>query len=569
MLPNRSCAAFLFLAFRSLAFFSLGTVLFAQTAVPRSSHVVLVVEENTSYNTSVANMPWLISQGNAFGHATNYFSNTSGSLMDYLWLASGSCESSANCALPSGTHNFGCGGDSCSSPITDDSIWAEMDRLGISWKVYAQSYAAAGGTVTTPDLANGTHYYRRHNGATWYSEVLNNVSGSQSRIVDFSQFAIDLANNTLPQFAMIVPDGLNDAHDGTPAQADSFLQTNVAPVLSKPYFQPGGDGLMIVTFDNGDADVAGLVYTAVIGPKVKPGTVSNTFYKHENALRTMLDALGITTYPGAAATASPMADFFGTGGVTIATPTEGASTGTQVLVTASASEPGVQISQMQVWDNTTGQKLGVINGSSVNQTFTLAVGSHQLVVEVDIHVTSTNSGGVTITSPVEGATTNSQVRVMATATESNTQISQMQVWDNTTGQKLGVINGSSVNQSFTLPAGPHQLVVEDMNLVYQVIHKSTVDITVASGVAVTSPGEGAITGSQVTVIANATEANAQISQLQVWDNTTGQKLAVVWSPSMSQTFTLSPGPHQLIVEDMNTSFQVLHKTAVDITVSVP
>jgi len=270
----------------------------------------MVMEENTSFNTTVANMPWLVSQGNAFGHTTNYISNTSGSLMDYLWVASGSCQSSANCALPSGTHNFGCSGDSCSSPITDDSIWAEMDKLGISWKVYAQSYAAAGGSVTTPDLANGTHYYRRHNGATWYAEILNNVNGAQSKIVDFSQFAVDLANNTLPQFVVIAPDGLNDAHDGSPAQADNFLNNNLAPLLAKPYFQPGGDGLLIITFDNGDADVAGLVYTAVIGPQVTAHKVSNTPYKHENTLRTILDALGITTHPGASSTAAPMLDFF-------------------------------------------------------------------------------------------------------------------------------------------------------------------------------------------------------------------------------------------------------------------
>ncbi|HLW53903.1 MAG TPA: alkaline phosphatase family protein [Candidatus Angelobacter sp.] len=282
----------------------------ATPGVPHSSHVVLVVDENTGYNTTVANMPWLVSQGGLFGHTTNYFSDTSGSLMDYLWLASGSCESSANCALPSGTNNFGCNGNDCTSPITDDSIWAEMDRLGITWKVYAQSYAAAGGTVTTPDLANGTHYYRRHNGVTWYAEILNNVSGSQSKIVDFSVFATDLANNTLPQFAMIVPDGLHDAHDGTPAQADAFLQSNLPAMLAKPYFQAGGDGLLIITFDNGDADVAGLVYTALIGPTVKPKLVSNTLYKHENLLRTMLDALGISSHPGASATASPMLDFF-------------------------------------------------------------------------------------------------------------------------------------------------------------------------------------------------------------------------------------------------------------------
>lgn len=279
------------------------------SGVPHSSHVVLVVDENTGYSTTAGQMTWLTGEGTAYSYAKNYVSNTSGSLMDYLWLASGSCESSA-CALPSGTNNFGCNGNNCSSPITDDSIWAEMDRLGISWRVYAQSYAAAGGTVTTPDNANGTSYYRRHNGATWYAEILNNVSGAQAKIVDFSQFALDLANNALPQFSWIVPDGLHDAHDGSPAQADAFLQSNVAPLLNQPYFQPGGDGLLIITFDNGDFDIAGPVYFAIMGPNVKQGYVSTTSYHHENTLRTMLDALGIAVHPGASATANAMVEFF-------------------------------------------------------------------------------------------------------------------------------------------------------------------------------------------------------------------------------------------------------------------
>ena len=115
-------------------------------------------------------MSWLVSEGNANGYATNYHSNSSGSLLDYLWLASGSCESDqtlAACTLPPGTHDFSCTGDSCASAITDDNIFREMNNAGISWKVYAQSYAAAGGTVTTPDNHNGTAYYRRHHGATW------------------------------------------------------------------------------------------------------------------------------------------------------------------------------------------------------------------------------------------------------------------------------------------------------------------------------------------------------------------------------------------------------------------
>src|SRR5262249_36578301 len=148
------------------------------------------------------------------------------------------------------------------------------------------------------------------NGAVWYSDVLSNVAGSQAKIVDFSQFAIDLANNALPQFSIIAPDGLNDAHDASATAADAFLQANLPALLAKPYFQPGGDGLLLITFDNGDADAAGPVYTALIGPNVIPGFASDTPYKHENAFRTILDSLQIPAHPGASATASPMSDFF-------------------------------------------------------------------------------------------------------------------------------------------------------------------------------------------------------------------------------------------------------------------
>src|SRR5262249_5818955 len=79
---------------------------FAQ--VPMSKHVVLVIDENTSYNDVMANMPWLTWQGSNHGYATNYQSDNGGSLLDYLWLASGSCHSQANCSLPAGTHNFNC-----------------------------------------------------------------------------------------------------------------------------------------------------------------------------------------------------------------------------------------------------------------------------------------------------------------------------------------------------------------------------------------------------------------------------------------------------------------------------
>jgi len=290
--------------------------------------VALVIDENHQLSDVLADMPWLVSQGNANGYAANYHSDNGGSLLDYLWLASGSCESSAQCTLPAGTHDFGCNGNDCAQPITDDNIFRELNKAGLTWKVYVQSYTAAGGQPTSPDNANGTDYYRRHNAAVWYSDILNNIDNSAANVVDLSELNVDIANNNVPNFMILVPDGHHDAHDCpvgmsacTTAQAlgaaDQFLQQNLGPVLDTPAFQKGGNGLAFVTFDEcgggTDEGCNSSVYLAVIGPQVIPHTVSKSYYKHENTLRTMLDALGIKDYPGASATAGDESDFFADG----------------------------------------------------------------------------------------------------------------------------------------------------------------------------------------------------------------------------------------------------------------
>lgn len=556
----------------------------AQTAVPRSSHVVLVIDENTSYNTTVAQMPWLIKEGSANGYASDYISDTSGSLMDYLWLASGSCHST-NCVLPAGTHNFGCSGNSCTAPVTDDNIFREMNNRGISWKVYAQSYAAAGGKVTTPDGANGTHYYRRHNGATWYSDILSNVAGSQARIVDFSRFATDLANNALPQFSIIAPDGLNDGHDAPPSAADAFLNKNLTPLLAKSWFQPGGDGLLFITFDNGNSDVAGLVYTALIGPNVTPRTVSRTPYKHQNLLRTMLDALGISTHPGASASASSMTDFFTTGSVTVSSPAQNAITGTQVQVIASATEPSAQIYNIQVWDHTFGVKLGqsAPGISTINQTYTLSPGTHQLVVldictgtyqvlhRTMVNITVVAADGVTITSPVSNSTSGTQVQVSASATESSAQIYQLQVWDNSTGQKLGEspVGTSTISQNFSLAPGTHQIIVEDLSPVtFQALHKSSVNVNVATtaGVTVLSPANSSAVSGPVLVSAYA-NSSSTIDHMEVWDETTGTKLGDSPGTTVNTIYVLPPGEHTIVVQAVGGSSEVVAKSGTSLTVN--
>jgi len=49
--------------------------------VPSSQHVVLVIDENTTHGNVMANMLWLVAEGNANGYATGSTSDTSGSLI--------------------------------------------------------------------------------------------------------------------------------------------------------------------------------------------------------------------------------------------------------------------------------------------------------------------------------------------------------------------------------------------------------------------------------------------------------------------------------------------------------
>jgi hypothetical protein len=559
--------------------------------VPSSQHVVLVIDENNSFSDVIANMPWLVGQGNANGYATNYQSDNSGSLLNYLWLASGSCHSSAECTLPPGTHDFNCNQDDCyypgtttTDPITDNNIFRELNNAGISWRVYAQSYAAAGGTVTSPDNANGTSYYRRHNGATWYSDTLNNVSGSAQKIVDLAQLTTDLANGELPRFMIIVPDGHHDAHDCpvgmstcTQAQklvaADDFLSNTLVPILNTSDFQPGGHGLLIVTFDecgNGTNSGCGAaVYTALIGPRVKPHTVSNALYKHENTLRTMLDSLGITTYPGAAATAADMSDFFVTDTtkpqVVISSPANGATVGSPVVIQASASPTsGHVITGWWVYVDS----IGAYNAGAsptIAPSIRLSSGAHTVVVRtwdssgafgdqtITLNVASTRPT-VTVSTPSNFASVGSPVNLQASAAPSAGQaISGWWIYvDGVGSYRAGPTD--AINASLPLASGTHTLVVRawDTSGAYG---DQTLTLTVGNKVAVTvsAPANGSSVPSPINIQASATATSGHsITGWWVYLDSIGAYQAGAVA-SINANVTASAGSHTLVIRAWDSS----------------
>jgi len=238
-------------------------------------------------------MPWLSSLADKYGLATNYYSNEKGSLLDYLWLSSGS-----------GERKFGCDGNQCGHTISDSNIFRELNKAGMSWNLYADSLPHPGFMG-----AFAGSYVKRHNPAAWYSDVANDPQ-QRENILPFTQFAVDLAANDLPVYSIIVPNLKDDAHNGTPAEADEWLKKNIGPLMQSSYFKNGTNNVMFITFDNGKDDEQGRVFTAVIGQNVVPGVKVNTYFRHENTLRTIMELLGLKNFPGASASVQPMDEFF-------------------------------------------------------------------------------------------------------------------------------------------------------------------------------------------------------------------------------------------------------------------
>ncbi len=186
------------------------------------------------------------------------------------------------------------------------NIVRSLVAAGKTWKSYAESIPNA--CYLGGDTGN---YARKHNVFALLSDVANDPTGQACNNVPFTQFATDLANGTLPTFSNIVPNLCNDAHDCSLSTADSWLQTNIGPLLASPVFQQ--DGLLIVVFDESGGDNTlggGRVYWAAISPKAKRGYQSTTTYQHQSTVRLILKGLGINTFPGDAATAPDMSEFF-------------------------------------------------------------------------------------------------------------------------------------------------------------------------------------------------------------------------------------------------------------------
>jgi phosphatidylinositol-3-phosphatase len=258
-------------------------------------HIVIVIGENANASDAERGCQWLDALGAKYATASRYYADTHPSIGNYFVMTTGQVLTNDDEHTP------------LTSPVSVDNVVRQLLAAGKTWKAYAEDVPSVG--YVGGDRGK---FATRHVPLPYLIDVQNSATQRQN-IVPFTQFALDLTSNNLPNYSFVTPNVCNDAHDCPIAAFDNWLRLNIGPLLTSSQFLH--DGLLVVTWDesgNDNANGGGRVQFVLAGPTVKPAYQSTTLYRHESLCRMSLEGLGVTTLPTACASAPAMSEFFTT-----------------------------------------------------------------------------------------------------------------------------------------------------------------------------------------------------------------------------------------------------------------
>jgi len=556
-----------------MKFVALGLMLLSAVAwaqVPQSKHVWVLTEENHGYETTIGNssMPYFNSLASKYGLATQYYSEQHNSISALMWLVSGQPITSDN---------------STTTCYNVNNLGRQLIAQGYKWRSYQEDLPYAGF-----DGISKLNYVRRHNPIIDFTDTC--AASQKINSVPYTQLATDIANHTTPNFAFITPNLTHDAHNGTLAAADEWMSQRVPAILALPEFQPGGDGILFIVWDEADLSSDGLTQdnrcasnissgcggrlaTLVIGPQVKPGYTSSVRYDHANLLSTVCAVMGLASCPAAGGVALPMSDFFNT--VNISTPFANAAVASPVRIQATTSNNS-PVHTMQLYvDNLLKYQVA---GSSVDTALSIPAGQHFIVTQSwdtagGIHkrgiYVNVQSQAVIVTNPAPKAVVGAQVQVGASAGGQN-DVSKMQLYVDGNAQFQS--SGNTLNTSISLSAGSHTLNVESTDSAGNLTANKFPVTSVRPAVSIVSPDTLTSLLSPIFVSATSTDPTP-VRTIQIYED--HNLIYQVTGTGVQATLPMSVGQHLLAVQAWNTAGQTykqsvnLNVVGVPITISSP
>jgi hypothetical protein len=250
--------------------------------VPPFPHIFVFILENKEFGTVIGQgrgMPNYNLWASEYTLLTEFYAIRHPSLPNYLALIGGD-------TFGVDTNCNGCYQDALTLPDL-------IEASGRSWKGYFED-------MPEPCFAGDTHLYvQKHNPFMYFDSIRLDAARCQRSVVPLTQLNADLAANDLPDFALIVPNLCNDAHDCGVDVADTWLDHWVLPLMRTPAYAEGG--LIVLTWDEGQGEHTccglttggGRIATILISPWVKRGFEDDTPYTHYSLLKTIAEAWGL------------------------------------------------------------------------------------------------------------------------------------------------------------------------------------------------------------------------------------------------------------------------------------
>ncbi len=255
----------------------------AAQPLPVPAHIVIVLEENKPDSAILGSKsaPYINALANSGANMTQSFAESHPSEPNYLALFSG--------------NTFGLTSDAC--PVNAGAapnLGSELLAAGYTFAGFSEDLPAVG----SPACSAGK-YARKHE--PWVN--FTNVPAANS--VPFSAFNNRTDYGTLPTVSFVIPNLDNDMHDGSVAQADTWLYNNLSRYAN---WAVANHSLLIITFDEDDGGSENRIPTVIYGGHVRPGSYSEPI-SHYNVLSTIETMYGLPK-TGLAANAPAIADIW-------------------------------------------------------------------------------------------------------------------------------------------------------------------------------------------------------------------------------------------------------------------
>jgi phospholipase C len=259
------------------------TILLTPPAIvtpPPLPHVMVIVEENRSESAVIGSgdAPFINALASRYGMAAQSYGQSHPSLPNYLALISGSTQ--------------GVSDDGTGYVFSGPTLANQLSDHGIDWRAYMEDLPSPcyGGSG-----AGG--YAKKHDPFMYFSSITG-TAALCNRVVAFTQFGSDLNAGRLAPFVWITPNLCNDGHDCSNGTMDTWLQSNLSPVLASAWFAQ--HGVVIVTWDEGSDGSGccsgahgGHIATIVVSHDLTEPARSDAAIDHAGVLRTVEQIFGL------------------------------------------------------------------------------------------------------------------------------------------------------------------------------------------------------------------------------------------------------------------------------------